>query len=316
MNYKLYLSELANKKIRYWVDKCNKEVSGFGLVKYDKEKNEFTVTDAFLLEQTVGAAHTDIDAAALGKLLYKTRAEEGELKFWWHSHVNMDVFWSSQDQSTILDMGKNGWIVASVFNKREEVRSAVAYVATSALNDSKPETVFYDDISTYILKPALDADLEKQLESQYKELVKEAPPTFPKKTSSYPNNPTYQREDWSGWGFGGGRGGWGYDERDEWTDYDRRAENIAKGNIMSDGSIQGDEGYFTMTHESLSDRDVNEIVENGGAFGYGFKEEAAVLGLSNKAYRRIIKRNDLRQLTNLEERILMADEQGVIKRKD
>jgi hypothetical protein len=297
MTYKVYLSELANKKIRYWVDKCNKEVSGFGLVEYDKEKNEFLVTDAFLLEQTVGAAHTDIDAAALGKLMYKTRAEKGELKFWWHSHVNMDVFWSSQDQSTILDMGKNGWIVASVFNKREEVRSAVAYTASSALNDNKPETIFYDDLSTYIIKPALDADLEKQLESQYKELVKDAPVTTFKGKGGGSKSGTY---DYSGWTeqdfYGGyGRGGWGYDERDEWNDYYKRTENIAKGNIMSsDGASKSDEGYFTMNSETLPDREVEMIIESGGAFGYGFKEEAAVLGLSHKAYRRIIKRNDVK----------------------
>lgn len=160
---KIEISELAYQKVQYWVKKCNKEVSGFGVTSFRKEGADtvFTVHDAYLLEQEVGAAHTDIDAKALGKLMHKVlthdtygKANAGRyrLNWWWHSHVNMEVFWSGTDRQTILDIGKNGLCLASVFNKKEEIRSAAAYTTS---HDLVGEGVhFEDDLSTvYMYTP-------------------------------------------------------------------------------------------------------------------------------------------------------------------
>ena len=118
-------------KIMHWVNKSNDEVSGFGKCTYYKETGVLYVHDAYLLKQTNGAAHTDIDGQSLARLTYKTREEEGELKWWWHSHVNMQVFWSGTDTATIKELASQGWIGATVFNKREEMRSAIGVVTKS-----------------------------------------------------------------------------------------------------------------------------------------------------------------------------------------
>lgn len=304
--YNVNLSDLANMKIRYWVDKCDKEISGFGTTIYDATKKEFTVLDVFLIEQTVGMAHTDIDPAGLGKLMYKTRAMEGSLNFWWHSHVNMDVFWSGTDKATIMSLGGNGWIVASVFNKKEEVRSACAYVATSALNENKPETVFYDNLDTFILRPDMEKTLKDDLDDQFKTLVKETFYSPNYSSNGYKPNTPPSYQNWSG-----------YDERDNWDDYSVRAEHIAKGNIH-DATKSGmtdpynSEGYFTTYKGDLTEFELDQLVEVG-AFGFGFAQEAKILGLTHKAYRRILKKNNMRQLQNLEDRVLKAEGSGDVK---
>lgn len=169
---KIIYSELAHKKIMYWVNKCDKEVSGFSTVQYIPASKTFYVKDSFLLEQEVGSAHTDIDAKSLGKLLYKTRdqrAENFELRLWWHSHVNMSVFWSGTDRATIEDLGKNGWIVATVFNKKNEWHSAVCVKTSSDLGS---DVTFYDAIKTE-LENKIDQSFVEACDKEFLENVKE-----------------------------------------------------------------------------------------------------------------------------------------------
>lgn len=177
---KVEISELAYQKVRHWVHKSNKEVSGFGVTSTRREGHDtiFTVHDAYLLEQEVGAAHTDIDAKALGKLMHKVltddvygKANAGKyrLNWWWHSHVNMDVFWSGTDKNTIIDIGKNGLCLASVFNKRDEIRSAAAYTIEHPLVGNGIH--FEDELNTvYLYTPdPRQADWDREFDQCVKE---------------------------------------------------------------------------------------------------------------------------------------------------
>lgn len=137
------ISSLAMTKINYWVQASNVEISGLGKCTYNKQQNSFYVTDVFLLEQENGPTTTDIDATAAAKLLYETKDMEGHLNFWWHSHVNMGVFWSGTDTSTIKEFGDQGFCLATVFNKKREMRSAVYYKGS----DFSPP-VFLDELPT------------------------------------------------------------------------------------------------------------------------------------------------------------------------
>lgn len=128
---KIKMQKETHDKIMYWIDKADFEVSGFGNVIWDQEKREFLITDAILLKQEGGAAHTDIDPLSLSKAQYELRNAEGDLRFWWHSHVNMAAFMSSTDKNTIQEISQQGWCVALVFNKRREFESAVGFVCNT-----------------------------------------------------------------------------------------------------------------------------------------------------------------------------------------
>ena len=150
---RLYIPRKVYQKVMHFVNECSSEVSGFGLCSYVPDKNYFWVRDVFLLDQEVGSAHTDIDAEALGKLEYECLRDkrEGELNFWWHSHVNMSVFWSGQDTQTINNIAKNGYCLATVFNKKNEMRSAVSF-------KSQFGVMFIDELDTIVYDPEPSAN--------------------------------------------------------------------------------------------------------------------------------------------------------------
>lgn len=143
---KIIFNDIAIEKIRHWVRECSYEVSGMGLVQIDQETKTFTITDAFLLQQVGGAAHTNIDSAAISQLMDETATLEGHLNFWWHSHVNMAAFWSGTDRTTINELGKEGLCVATVFNKKGEHLSAIEYQVKSDLFGTT--TTFIDNVPT------------------------------------------------------------------------------------------------------------------------------------------------------------------------
>jgi hypothetical protein len=121
---KLEISEEVYRKIIYWVDKCPMEISGLGKVIFDQENNIIKVIDTILIKQTNSCAETEIDAAAIGKAMFLLKDSPGDLRYHWHSHANMNVFWSATDQSMIKMLGANGWFCATVFNKKREMLSA------------------------------------------------------------------------------------------------------------------------------------------------------------------------------------------------
>lgn len=162
LNLEVIYDELAYNKIMHWCKKAApQEISGLGNVTYDKEAGVMRVTDVWLLEQENGAATTDIDDEAVGKLMYKhhtlTREGEieGDLKLWWHSHVNMGVFWSGTDMDTIQQLGDGGWFLNSVFNLKEEIKTCISM--------TDPMKLFIDDIPTFINAEEVDSDLVKSV---------------------------------------------------------------------------------------------------------------------------------------------------------
>lgn len=147
---KVQIPKEVYEKVIYWVKKADFEVSGFGTILYDEVEKAFVVQDAFLIKQEGSGASTDIDAKSLSQAMYIAHKNKlkGTLNWWWHSHVNMAVFWSSTDEDTIKQLGTNGWIVASVFNKSEEVRSA--FCARTTVPYLGVQNHYEDDIETEI----------------------------------------------------------------------------------------------------------------------------------------------------------------------
>lgn len=187
--HSIVIPEMVYDKIMYWIDKANFEVSGFGTVIHDPNAKTFTIEDAFLIKQEGSAAATDICAKDLGKAMFMAHKMQlkGTINFWWHSHVNMDVFWSGTDKSTIEDLGKNGYILATVFNKKYGYRSAFA--ANVNVPFLGPRTELIDNFPTTITKD-LESSLIEQWDKDFKDNVVE-------KTYKVPD---YTANDWSEYG--------------------------------------------------------------------------------------------------------------------
>jgi len=121
---KILIDNLVYAKIMHMVDKSPEEISGLGKCKWDKDRDAWIVTTAYLCKQQNTSASTELDPESITKLMYETREVEGYLNFWWHSHVDMNVFWSGTDMEAMAQIGGKGMVVSAVFNKKKEVRGA------------------------------------------------------------------------------------------------------------------------------------------------------------------------------------------------
>lgn len=161
----------AHDKIMHWVRKCNYEVSGFGKCFYDRESKTVRVISAHLLKQVGGPTVTDIDPTSLSKLNFQLRNNEGELRFWWHSHVNMNAFWSGTDMDTIKQLGGNGWCAAAVFNKKNEYRAAVCGVTVNAFGDKEVDVK--DDLVLRVIQPEYPEEIVRAWDLEFTDNVTE-----------------------------------------------------------------------------------------------------------------------------------------------
>ncbi len=289
MNHNVLLSELAHKKIMHWVNKSNDEISGFGMVKYDVAKKRFYVTDAFLVEQTVTSGSTDIDDKGYAKLLFQTAKLDGECLFWWHSHVKMNVFWSTTDMDTIKKLGSRGWIIASVFNQKDEIRSCTAFMASSQLGGNVPELVVQDELDTFIEQPAMSDKLKKHLDEEFTSKVK---------------RPVYTQT-----------GGYG--------SFLERHGRGARRESLANESASAEEDSDMMTVDATAVRNImsqqgeldGEMLDEAIGFGlrgYGAEIEAEALELKYSTFRHMLKKNNPVALGNLEDRLIALESDGTL----
>jgi proteasome lid subunit RPN8/RPN11 len=216
---KVYITPICHAQIMYYVNKSSVEISGLGRIEKASD-GSMVVTKVYLLDQENTGTSTDLCPEAVAKLMFESREDKGDLNFWWHSHVHMNAFWSGTDMSTIKEFGKNGYLVASVFNKKGEYQTA--YYQGS--NGFLPE-LFLDKLETHFQHLPSKAEMEVW-EKEYKEKAKEKTWQAPTWTSQGKEvgaqGKTEKKESakglgydyWdNGYGFGYGSRGWdGYDD--------------------------------------------------------------------------------------------------------
>lgn len=117
---RVFITPEAKQRLDLYIEAADGEISGLGTV--SRLGNDFLITAVHLFEQVCTGASTDLSSEDVAKfLLASVRAglETDQLKLWWHSHVNMGVFWSGTDETTASRFG-NGFMLAVVGNKRGE----------------------------------------------------------------------------------------------------------------------------------------------------------------------------------------------------
>ncbi len=109
--------------INEFVRQCDVEINGFGLVQYDQATNTLRISDIFVTKQTGRPGLVDVEDADLHRHLYEL-LERGvdisHINFQWHSHVNMDVYFSTTDEANINRWTGN-FLISLVVNKRGEL---------------------------------------------------------------------------------------------------------------------------------------------------------------------------------------------------
>ena len=113
----LTFSPQAAEKLRLYVGLCPFEISGLGEVEI--QPSGFLVTDLFLPRQRCYYTFTELLPDELARFLisYVGRGKDpARLTLWWHSHADMDVFWSPTDDYTARGF-HNDYMLSLVTNK-------------------------------------------------------------------------------------------------------------------------------------------------------------------------------------------------------
>jgi hypothetical protein len=152
---------LVHQKVMHWVLNTDKEISGLG--KIIREGEMFRIIDAILLPQRNTQSTTDIEPEDVGKAMFELRETPGELRWWWHSHVNMGTFWSGTDDDTMEKLSTPGWFIHSVFNKQWNVRTAFQM--------GKPFGYRIDEIPLNVNHPNISAEIKAQWDEEVKKNV-------------------------------------------------------------------------------------------------------------------------------------------------
>ena len=119
----VHITDLAEQKLSSYLRQAEGEISGFGIV--EEDYGMLLVTDILILPQEAGAGHTDLDMDAQQELLYemlRRKQDPATVSLWWHSHAEMDTFFSSTDEGTIDNFAELGrdWMLSLVSNHQLE----------------------------------------------------------------------------------------------------------------------------------------------------------------------------------------------------
>lgn len=117
-------------KMQIYVENCSEEVGWLGTAYKDEGENNIHISDVFLFDQEVHSTTTEITPEGLSTFAEKILEEAdgmdiwNNLKVWGHSHVNMSVSPSGQDDnqmSTFAD-GGHDWFIRIIANKKGDMR--------------------------------------------------------------------------------------------------------------------------------------------------------------------------------------------------
>jgi len=99
-----WMTPEVNDQIDFIVERCDKEVGWFGLIRFHEEYNAYEMYKVILPEQKVTATETEIDGqawAVAATELIQNGYDVSHMCAWFHSHVNMAVSPSMQDEEQV-----------------------------------------------------------------------------------------------------------------------------------------------------------------------------------------------------------------------
>lgn len=127
----VFITHLAYEKMWHYVDIADKEVGWLGSV--EVLQSGYLIEDTFLIKQDVSAATTELSSEGLAEFANEILSCPGgemiceKIRFWGHSHVNMETNPSSQDDAQMEIFAESGhnFFIRGIFNKRGRASFAI-----------------------------------------------------------------------------------------------------------------------------------------------------------------------------------------------
>lgn len=164
---KVKFSIPAFQKLKLYIKSVEEEVSGLGFVK--AQGDVLSVYDIILLHQEITAASTALCQKSIARYLDNRMKKElpiEDIRVWWHSHGDMDVFWSATDEQAIegfdIEQEANNWLLSILGNRAGELIARLDIF--SPFRITIPELSWEIDLVT-------NEELEKEIEAEVKQKI-------------------------------------------------------------------------------------------------------------------------------------------------
>lgn len=163
----LLINQQALYKMWTYVDSCSDEIGWLGTIQ--EKKGFYYLDDVFLFHQEVHATTTEITVDGLTSFAEELLQQENGMELWntmrvWgHSHVNMAVFASGQDDAQMKTFGEAGnpYFFRIISNKKGELKVDMFHYANG---------ITYLDVPWEIHETVQEEELRVEIESLYKQL--------------------------------------------------------------------------------------------------------------------------------------------------
>ena len=156
-----------------------------GMLPVIKKDNKLVMCEPEILKQDCTPGTTDLDKDALSVYFNEKTTEyinlvpNNIIYCWWHSHHNMDAFWSGTDTSTINGFAQNGSIFAIVVNNKAEYKITYAekrkVAGVESIVHSKVELEIENNNEDALLKEIKEKVSVERGASKYKGLASFVP---------------------------------------------------------------------------------------------------------------------------------------------
>lgn len=156
---KVWISIDALIKMEQYVKQSDKEIGWLGLV--EKTDEEYVITDVDLMKQENSEVTTDINEKGLQeyaeRLIKEGRSADLEkVRCWGHSHVEMNVYPSGQDNETFREYYENcNFFIRIIANKNGSFKLDIAITEKELL---------FENVNWEILYPEEIANAAKEIE--------------------------------------------------------------------------------------------------------------------------------------------------------
>lgn len=170
IDFKIIIPLESYRKIFAYVDLVETEITGFADCEYNEEDNAFKIGEVYLLEQEASGAEVEMSEEKVSEFTLQM-INQGKTQLprcWWHSHVNMNVFFSGTDETAIKELQNDSFLLALVVNKSRELKADITI--------SKPFYYRWKDLPVEIdysageIPEELRKEVEKKVNANKKEV--------------------------------------------------------------------------------------------------------------------------------------------------
>lgn len=166
------------------------EISGFMKVTQHDDGQGFHIHAPVIFEQECTGVTTDLDTTSVAKFFDDiVRVQNGdptEYRCWWHSHVDMDVFYSGTDNKSIDEFTEDwGFAIGITVNRKGEIYTRIQY--------NNPLWIEIENVPLMIKETLADSILDT-IKQEVSTLVKE-------KTYTSISTPTKYKSNYSSDGY-------------------------------------------------------------------------------------------------------------------